>query len=245
MQKFNVEFAKLNIEVNCEYDYSYGFCKDYLCEGKPDFSVSVKSEDIDREIAESPYNPKRGYAESICVYREIAKALPQYHRMVFHGAVISYNGNGYIFTAPSGTGKTTHIMLWKKYIDGVDIVNGDKPIISVTQDSVTAYATPYAGKERFQNHSSTGVRALCLIKRGKQNKITRVKPGDYLSDIIRQMYLPEDPVAVMNSLDLLDLMLKKLEVYVLECDISEEAVRCSFEAMTKEKFVPKEKNNEN
>lgn len=245
MQKFNVEFAKLNIEINCEYDYSKLFCKDYLTDGEPDFSVEVKSEDIDKEIADSPFNPKRGYAESICVYREIAKKLPFFDRMVFHGAVISYKGNGYIFTAPSGTGKTTHIMLWKKLVDGVDIVNGDKPIINVREDGVTAYATPYAGKEGFQNHSSADIKAICLIRRGKENKITKVKPGDYLADIIKQMYLPEDAAAVMNSLGLLDLMLKHIDVYVLECDISENAVKCSFEAMTGETFIKKEKKNEN
>ncbi len=244
MQKFTVEFAKMNIEINCEYDYTRRFCRDYITDGNPDFSVKVKSSDIDEEIEASPYNPSRGYAECICAYREIAKQLPFYKSFVFHGVVISYNNNGYLFTAPSGTGKTTHIMLWKKYVEGMEIVNGDKPIITVDGDRVTAFATPYAGKEGFQNHSQTDVKAMCIIKRGTENRITKVKAGDCLSDIVKQIYIPPETEAVMNSLELLDNMLKNIDVYVLECDISEEAVRCSFEAMTGEKYVSKGEGNE-
>lgn len=236
MQKFNVEFAKLNIEVNCNYDYSPHFCRDYLTEGKPDFSVTVSESDIDEEIASSQYSPKRGYAESICVYREIAKQLPFYNRMVFHGAVISYNGKGFLFTAPSGTGKTTHISLWKQYIEGVDIVNGDKPIIQIENNTATAYATPYSGKEGYQNHGSINLSGMCIIRRGKENKIQRVSAGSVLSDIMNQIYMPYDTEAVVKTLELLDALLKCFPVYVLECDISEEAVKTSFEALTGEKY---------
>lgn len=237
MQKFTVEFAKLNIEINSEYEYSHNFCKDYLSDKAPDFSVSVKSEEIDEEIEISEFTPTRGYAESICVYREIAKKLPFYDRFVFHGAVISCGGDGFIFTAPSGTGKTTHIMLWKKYIEGVEVVNGDKPIIRVTDEGVTAYATPYAGKERMQNHSSVGIKAICILKRGTENRIKKVRASECISDIVRQVYIPPEPDAVMATFDLLDKMLRQIDIYILECDISEEAVKCSYEAMSGKKYI--------
>jgi len=236
MQNFKVEFAKLNIEVSCNYEYSKKYCRDYLTDADADFSVSVSEEDIDEEIRTSPYNPKPGYAESICVYREIAKRLPYYNRMVFHGAVVSYNGKGYIFTAPSGTGKTTHITLWKKYIDGVDIVNGDKPILRIENGTAEAFATCYAGKEGFENHGSAVIKGICLIRRGTENKIERVSPGTILSEIMNQLYMPYEAEAVLKTLELLDVLLKAVPVYVLECDISEEAVKTSFEALTGEKY---------
>ena len=241
MHTFKVEFAKLNIEVNCNYDYAAHFCCNYLSEKPADFSVSVSQEDIEEEIASSPYNPKPGYAESICVYREIAKQLPFYNRMVFHGAVISYKNKGYLFTAPSGTGKTTHISLWKKYIDGVEIVNGDKPILHIENGIAKAYATPYAGKEGFENHGSTAVNGICLIRRGKENRIERVAPGSILSDIMNQIYMPYEAEAVMKTLELLDALLKNVSVYILECDISEEAAGTSFEAMTGETYKRSDK----
>lgn len=244
MPKFNVEFANLNIEVNCLYDYTPRYCRDYLTEGTPDFSVTTTEEKIDEEVSTSPYNPKRDYAESICVYREIANRLPEFNRCVYHGAVLSYGGRGYIFTAPSGTGKTTHISLWCKYLKGAEIVNGDKPILHITDDGVTAYATPYAGKEGFQNHSFVGIHGICIIHRGTENKITRLPAGQSVSELIRQMYMPPDTQSVMKSIDLLDLMLKQVPVYLLECDISEDAVRTSFEAMTGEKYKTGESNED-
>ena len=228
----------MNIEINCKYEYTYKYCKDYLTDEKAVISVSPTDEDIDEEIAISPYNPSRAYAESICVYRSISKLMPLYNRMIFHGAVISYNGNGYIFTAPSGTGKTTHIRLWEKYVDGVEIVNGDKPLLEI-EDKVIAYATPYAGKERFENHKSAEIKGICLIQRAKENRIRRVKSGEILTQLMAQLYLPEDPEATVKTLELLDKLVRSVPLYVLECDISEEAVKTSFEMMTGEKYVKK------
>ena len=295
--QFTVNFSNLNIEINTKYNYTYKFCRDYLTDEKPDFSVSPIEEEIDEEIEISEFNPSRGYAESICVYRKIADMLPFYDRMVFHGAVISYNNNGYIFTAPSGTGKTTHISLWQKYLQGVEIVNGDKPILNIENGKVTAYATPYAGKEGYQNHSSIEIKGICIIHRlnnsclplgGKvsaqltdegstpddpqiktpvgadiirppksgagdppeilnsqfsilnsdkpQCNIRRVKTSEYLTEMIAQMYMPPEPAAAVKTLDMLDILVKTIPVYILECDISEQAVRTSFEALTNTKY---------
>lgn len=242
MQKFNVEFAKLNIEINCNYDYTKRFCRNYLAENKADFSISVSEAEVEEEVASSPYNPRPDYAESICVYREIAKQLPLFNRMVFHGAVISYNGKGYLFTAPSGTGKTTHISLWKKYVEGVDIVNGDKPILFVDGKTVEAFATPYAGKEGFQNGKSVPLAGFCLIKRGEVNAARKVKPGEILSEIMNQVFMPYEAETVVKTLDLLDAIFKNIPAYILECDISENAVKASFEALTGESYGGKNEN---
>lgn len=232
MRKYNVEMAKLVVEVNCRYDFTERYCRDYLTDKPADFSVSVSEEEIEQEIAVSPYTPQPAYAESICVYRAIANRLPLYHRAVFHGAVISYGSDGYLFTAPSGTGKTTHIRLWQRYLDGVDIVNGDKPILFSENGRVEAFATPYAGKERYQNHGSILLKGICLLHRGKQNRIRRVTTGEVLSEIVKQLYLPKEQEALVKTLELLNELMVSLPVYLLECDISEEAVKTSFEALT-------------
>ena len=232
--EFCVNFSKLNIRINSIYDYSYNFCKEFLSSGKPDFSVQTTEKKIDNEIASVDFNPHRGYAESICIYREIAETLPKYNRCVFHGAVLEYDKSGYMFTAPSGTGKTTHIMLWKKFLgDKCEIVNGDKPILHIEENKVTAYATPYAGKENYHNHSSARLKGICLIKRGEENKIERVNAGEYISEIVPQIYMPNQPEQAIKTLELLDMLIKAVPLYVLHCDISEDAFKTSFEMLTK------------
>lgn len=244
MQQFTVNFAKLNIEIHCRYAYTKAFCREYLTDEAADFAVSVSEEDIDREIAASPYQPRREYAESICVYREIAKRLPLYNRMVFHGAVISYKGTGYLFTAPSGTGKTTHIRLWHQYLDGVEVVNGDKPLLHIEDATAEAFATPYAGKEGYQNHGSILLGGICLIHRGTENRIRRVTAGEVLTELMHQVYLPQEAEAAIKTIDLLDALFKAVPIFLLECDISETAVKTAFEALTGSPYNPKEAHNE-
>lgn len=232
MESFNVEFAKLNIRIDSKYDFTKRFCTEYLTDGEADFCVSVTDGDIQHEIDISEFTPSPAYAESICVYRQIAEVLPKLDRFVFHGAVIEYGGRGYVFTAPSGTGKTTHIRLWQKFLDGVEIVNGDKPIFHIEDGTVTAYATPYAGKEGYQNHSSVALGGICIISRGTVNRIARLKPAEALSKLIRQIYIPSDPESANKTLELFDKLLTVLPIYLLECDMSEQAVKTSFEALT-------------
>lgn len=244
MSEFTVKMAKLNIAVNCKYDYTEKFCEQYLTDEKPDFSVSVSDDEIDKEIEVSPYNPSRPYAESICAYRAIAEKLPYYDRCVFHGAVISYEGKGYIFTAPSGTGKTTHIRLWHKYLDGVDVVNGDKPVLHVTDSGVTAYSTPYAGKEGYQNGGNVPLCGICLIEQAPENSIERIAVEKCLTRIMTQVYKPYDTGAVVKTLDMLDRLLRNVPVYLLKCNMEEGAVKCSFEAMTGLDFDERKRKNE-
>ena len=239
MPEFKVEFSKLKIGVKSIYDFTERFCFDYLTQGDVDFSVSTSEEKIREEIEISEFDPTPDYAESICIYREIAERLPLYNRCIFHGAVIEYNNKGYIFTAPSGTGKTTHISLWKKYLgnENVNIVNGDKPILHIRENAVTAYATPYAGKEGYQNHSFVDIKAICFIKQAKENKIYRLKSSECLADIMAQIYRPYNSGALVKTLELLDLLMRGIPVYRLECDMSEDAVKCSFEGLTEERYV--------
>lgn len=241
---FTMNMAGLTVTVHCLYDYTERFCREYLCDGTPDFEVRTSEADIDAEIAVSPYHPKPGYAESICVYRKIAEQLPLYNRMVFHGAVIAFKGSGYLFTAPSGTGKTTHIRLWEKYLDGVEIVNGDKPVLHLENGTVTAYATPYAGKEGYQNHGSTPLKTVCFIHRGTENRIRRVTTGEILTEMMHQVYLPKDTQAMLGTLDMLNTLCTTVPIYLLECDISEEAVQTSFEALTGETYERTDSNED-
>lgn len=229
---FYIKLANQTIQIHCNYPYSYQLCRDYIVPAQQaDFSVAVTEADIAREKLDSP-EFSNGYLEGICLYRKIAEQLPVRNRMVFHGAAIQYGTKGLIFTAPSGTGKSTHIGLWKKYYkDAVKVVNGDKPVLSVEDSGVKVWGTPWAGKEGWQRNCSADLSALCFLKRGTENRIRRLKPEECLNDLMGQVYLPEDMEAAACTLELLDRLLKKVPVFSLECDISEEAVRCSFRAL--------------
>lgn len=237
MTNFTVRLSDIDIEITSRYDSVKRFAEKYLSEAEPQFSVSVTDEQIEAEKAVWESDCADDYAESICLYREIAERLPSLDRFVFHGAAISYGGRAFLFTAPSGTGKTTHIKLWREYIGNeVDIINGDKPIIRANGGDITVYSSPWSGKEGWNKNASAPLAALCIVKRGRENRIKKISAGSAITHLIRQIYLPKSREAKLKTLTLLDRLLAEVPVFVLECDISKEAVKTSFEAMTGEEM---------
>lgn len=232
--KFIVGLADKYIEINSVYDALRNFFKDYLVtDVTPDFSVSLSQEDISAEqevTSENQFSPT--YLETLALLRKLAEILPSHNRILMHGASISYNEHAYLFTAPSGTGKSTHIRLWKKYLgDDVKIVNGDKPFISL-EDEPVIYGSPWAGKENWHRNCKMPLKGICFVQRGTTNSIRRIEASDCLSLLFKQVYLPADTLAAGLTLELVDMLIKKVPLYVLTCDMSEDAVRCSFEALT-------------
>ncbi len=238
MDIFNVSLGGLTIEMKSRFDYLKLFCHEYLCEDqKPDFSVSATDEKID-ELRES--NPEMAdcFLERDAIFAEIVSKLPYYNRMMLHGACITYNGKGYLFTAHSGTGKSTHISLWKRYLgDSVGIVNGDKPIFEMRPNgTIHAYDTPWCGKEGWNEFKSADVAGICFLQQGAENKIRPVDPEEAISLMLQQMFHPYETESTLLMLEFLSRMLEKLPMYLLECDMSEKAVKTSFEALTGEKY---------
>ena len=236
-KSFDLRLAGLNVRAEYRYDYLPQFCKDYLISG--DNSIDIFAATTEEKIAAEQQNGAGApihSCESLCIYREIAEQLPALSRFVFHGAAISYKDKAYVFTAPSGTGKTTHISLWQKYIgDSVGIINGDKPIIAF-DDEIRVYGTPWAGKEKLQNNTSAALCGICIIKRGTTNKVRRLAPIEVLPHIMNQVYMPQDKAAMDATVKLINRLITTVPVFILECDISEDAVKASFTKLTTEEY---------
>lgn len=175
-----------------------------------------------------------------CMLEQLGEIYPSFGRLFFHAAAYSYRGEGYLVTAPSGTGKSTHMMLWKRFLGKeVCIINGDKPILHVDctdadekRSRTIIYSSPLGGKEGLHNNESAPLSGLCFIARGTTNRIRAVEPDEAVDLIMRQVYLPHSSRAMGCTLELIDGLLRSAPLYYLECDVSKDAVRCSFEAMT-------------
>ena len=233
---FKVKFADLVIEIEATYSYVKQFCKKYL---SPDYEESVfeiqalqaEIEAENTEISGKEFSPS--YLETLAILRKIAETFPLYHRMLMHGAVISYEEKAYMFTALSGTGKTTHIRLWNSYLgENVQIVNGDKPFLWIKDSEVMVYGNPWAGKEHWHKNCYAPLKGLVFLVRGTENCIRKIDSGSCLKYLMKQIYLPKDKFAAEKTLELLDQMLRIVPLYVLECDMSEKAVKVSFEMLT-------------
>lgn len=231
LNHIKVTLAGLNIDIEYYHDKIAYLCRNYVSDFKtPDISVVFNREGIEKEAAQSGLGIVS--AEFSNIYRQIAEALPLFSRVVAHGATISYDNCGYMFIAPSGTGKTTHINLWRKYFEGVGIINGDKPILEIKEDGVYAYGTPWAGKEQLENNTSSPLKAITVIKRSKHNSIRRINGSEALDALMKQVYLPENDTALDLTIRMFDDIIRLVDFYELSCDISKDAAICSFKTLT-------------
>lgn len=236
---FFIKIAGLTVKISSLYSLAKELCRDYITEPckNPDIEITVSEENLQYELENAKEPTTSEYAEFICIYRAIAEKLPKYDAFVFHGAAISYKDRAYLFTAPSGTGKSTHILLWRKYLGkSVDIINGDKPIIKFTQNGIFVCSTPWAGKERWQKNRTLPLCSITFLSRSTEPSISQINPEICLNKIMNQIYMPKNPDSLGKTLELIDLMLARIPVYYLGCDISEKSVKTAFEGLTKEEY---------
>ncbi len=215
----------------CDFPYTQRLCKGFETDGSSfDLTAKTTPEEIAAESAQYEENMfSKGYCEGICLYRSIAEQMPMLDGFVFHGAAVDIDGRGVIFTAPSGTGKTTHIsLLMKNYRSGVKIINGDKPIVRRTGGEWNVYSTPWAGKEGWKTKTSAPLYAIVLLERSPENFIEEISPADYFDKLIGQVYLPLNASARLSTFDLIDEMSGRIKFFRLGCNMEDGAAATSY-----------------
>ncbi|MBR6873965.1 MAG: hypothetical protein IKN17_10735 [Ruminococcus sp.] len=230
------------IEVTSLYEDVHRYCADYRCEGEPDITVKITQEDIDYERERSartdevrerkPLHAPDHLLERLAVYRRIAETAPQYGIFLFHGSCVAVDGQGYLFTAVSGTGKSTHSRLWREMLgERAVMVNDDKPLISVTGDAVLVHGTPYNGKHRLSTDISVPLKALCVLQRAEQNSIRRISKSEAFPMLMQQVYRPADSAALAQTLDLISALADRVPLYRLGANMDPDAARVAYEGM--------------
>ena len=141
-----------------------------------------------------------------------------------HASTIIYNGEAVTFTAPSGTGKSTHTGLWKKYYPETVVINDDCPAIRLKDGKFIAYGTPWSGKTDINENLSAPLKALVFLERGTENSITEITPSEAFVRMIKE--LPLQPFKNQSDLmmDMLNKLFSTVPKYLLKCDMSKQAV---------------------
>lgn len=152
---------------------------------------------------------------------------------VLHSSTILYRGVGIAFSAVSGTGKSTHTGLWKRYYgDDVQILNDDKPAIRFREDLPYIYGTPWSGKTELNQNQSAPLKAIIFLKRDIRNWIEPIGMAERMYNLTNQLNLPayEEELCEKSVLFAKKLALS-VPMYYLHCNMERQAVEVVRETL--------------
>lgn len=243
---FRMNVASLLIHVDCCYEATRRMCAAYLTgnDQDPQVTLSITPEDIDGERLRLLRKKAPGETleasspealERLHLCRRIAEVLPAYDRILFHGSALAVDGRGVLFTAKSGTGKSTHTRLWRQVFgDRVKMVNDDKPFLHVRPDGVTVYGTPWRGKHGLGENMSAPLEAIYFLNRAADNRVERVSPRELYPLLLQQTYTPDDPAAMAKTLALVEQLSRNTGLLRLYCNMEPQAAVTAYQGIDSE-----------
>ena len=228
------QIADLNIRINPFYENTKQRLMPYLTTEKSfDFEVSISQEDIVQYISSSKIFCTEEGAENVLILTEICnKILSGYEGFFFHSSSLMLDNQAYVFTAVSGTGKSTHTALWRKHFGKrVTMINDDKPVIRKISDRFFICGTPWMGKSEIGNNVKAEIKAIYILRRSENNYAEKVSVGMYFKDVLEATVIPHDKENMEKLISLLDELFKEVPLYVLHCNMDEEAVITAYNAV--------------
>lgn len=161
----------------------------------------------------------------------LEKQVIQDDALILHSAYMCYEDTAVLFSAPSETGKSTQADLWEKY-RGTWTVNGDRSLLIREADGWYASGWPVCGSSEICNNKAYPIRAIVMLSQAKENRIRRLGGWEAIHQVMSQITINAwNRELQMRAMDQLDWLLGEVPIYHLECDISEDAVRCLEEAL--------------
>ena len=227
------QIAKLNIRIEPVTPQTERRLLPYLCESESyDFDASVTRQEIDAYI-ESSATPCLPYlAEDALVLTKISRTvLSDYDGCFFHSSCLEMDGEGYLFTALSGTGKSTHTRNWRRFFgDRVLMINDDKPLIRRIGDTFFVCSTPWMGKSNIGCNRITPIKAVYVLKRGAENTAVLTTPAKQMRPLMEATLLPGSREDMIKLLELFDGLFRQAKLIELFCNQEPDSARVAYEA---------------
>lgn len=243
MANFLLKIAGHTAAVTSLFESTPQYFRAYLTQDMPEFSVSVSREDIAFEQADlleeayrDGFKPRvftDPFLERTAIQRAFAEYLFDLDILLLHGSAVAVDGQGYLFTAHSGTGKSTHTRLWRQVFgERAVMVNDDKPFVQLTKDGVELHGSPWSGKHGLDTNVCVPLRGICLLERGTENHIQPIQPEEILPILQKQCYCPQDVQKEAAFLALTKALAQSVPVWRMSCTKDPAAAQMAYDAMT-------------
>lgn len=220
LDTFVMEIAGFPIRVESLFGSTQAYCRAYLADREPEYFVTVTREALwheqvllDMEADEEGLKRRKfpePFLERSVIQRRVAELLADRDVVLMHGSTVAVDGRAYLFTAPCGTGKSTHTRLWREVFgDRAVMVNDDKPFLRVTEAGILAYGSPWSGKHGLGNNVCFPLKGICILSRGPENIIRRAKSREVLDFLGKQCFPPAQAAQVAARVPLWEMVCNK------------------------------------
>lgn len=222
MEKFIIAGIKTEYNVRGKLlrERSAPYSADF--EGEAQIRLNIKEDFLKGKKEETPYLSMDEH-EYMWTCEAFYSELLKHDGIMLHSSCVEKDGLAYLFSARSGTGKSTHTHLWLKNLENTRIINDDKPALLCEDGKWFACGTPFSGKTDENLNVKVPVRAIVFLQRGETNSVTRIQPFQAVSLLIEQTIKPYDKSLAEEMLEKVDKLLTAIPVFLLKCNMSDEA----------------------
>lgn len=242
---FSVKIAGVPIAIRCRHTQNRAFFAGWETDEEPFFSVEPQESDfnsiraslekLDRRDGREVRAYSPGLIENGAIHALIAERISEHNVLLMHGSAVAVDNKAYIFTAPSGTGKSTHTRLWREVFgDRAFMVNDDKPMIRIENGAATVYGTPWNGKHRLGGSTEAPLKAVIRLSRGETNSIEPIGAAEAFSVLLSQLFVPSGAKELSRTLSLARQLLETVRFYGLKCNMEREAALVAYNGMNTE-----------
>ena len=228
MKRYVIAGLKVDMEVSGRTERQ---AVAYLAsaEGTADITITC---DVNRILELNPKLDNAEMAEYLGTGAVFANALLDFDGSYLHASAVVLDGKAYLFSAPSGTGKSTHTEKWCRLF-GATYLNDDKPALRLVDDVWMVYGTPWSGKHDLSLPVGAPLGGIAFLRRGQENTINKLPPEKAIPKFMSQsLWRISKSEAMEKQLSLVDNLLRRFPVWELTCRNDDDAAYVSRDAMT-------------
>ena len=227
------KIAGLNIGLEPEYKETIDRLAPYLTdEESVDFSVERSAEEFAEFESHSPFPDRPDMNEGPYLYTNICeRMLSDFEGIFFHSSALELDGEGYLFTALSGTGKSTHTRNWRRLFgEKVTMINDDKPIIRKIDGRFFVCGTPWMGKSDIGCNRTAPIKAIYILQRGEENTAKRISPGSVFKQLLEATLFPKTRENMQKLLSIFNELFSAVPLFLLTCNKDTESAQVAYDA---------------
>ena len=243
MTAFRMKIAGQVGQIHPLFISTEQYCKAYVTQESAHFSVAVTRDDLVFEQAELDEEARLEgfrrrqftdpFLERAAIQRAFAERLFDLDTLLVHGSCVAVDGKAYLFTARSGTGKSTHTRLWREVFgDRTIMVNDDKPFLQITPEGIFACGSPWSGKHGLDANVRLPLAGICILERGAENRISPIAPADAMAMLNHASYHPMDASKHSRLAQFLDSLTQRTPLWKMQCTRDPAAAQLAQEAMS-------------